>query len=1096
MYLNCRKSVAAIALGFVLLSARPGQAQGDALNFFKNYFITGDYQVGGVGLSSTGVNGIATGTIYMSDVPTDAEILAAFLYWQVVSTESDGPESGIVGATFNGFPLSTPEGPLAKVLDPGGTSPCWSSGGGTGQSGGSKRTYTYRADVLRFIRVDESTGRHVVNGPHSIQAPDSGNGNGTPNALGASLVVIYRNPDPLTPLNAIVIYDGGYTLDNGTPMMSQNIAGFYDPADAEGKMTHIVGSGQANKAERLLVDGNVVIINPFRASQGPDWDNYTFATSPASGPSLITSVDDVGIGSSDCLSWGAIIFRTEVQDTDEDGLLDRWELEQLTDPNGLPLPNLAAMGANPEHKDIFVEVGYMETTGEVTYGGETEPGHTHLPTAAALKMVGEAFEDAPVYNPDGTNGINVHFDVGNNYQMGEAGPYIIPEGLARGGEAMNELDTVCVRGPDDPPWVCQFSEYPGTVGWKSGFRYFKDALLDRTVSEDDCDVPGNDGPGESCERRFDRNRKDMFRYALFAHALGVPKEACIGADGFPDEACQDENPDYHVPQTFTGVADFPGGDIMVTLGGFDDLEGRPVGTDFWQASTLMHEWGHNLGRRHGGDLLEPNCKTNYLSVMNYLFQLRGLIDEDGVPHLDYSRQTLPGFDETGLSDPGDLGLVSYRTAWYAPLVPGTIGDILSIPVATRHCDGSPLAETDVPMVRLDANGVAEPIDWNGNGESDSVFSQDINFDGDTTELYASSNDWDNLHLNQVGSRRNVGGWFYIEDPATGELVAFMGPLSLDTGRGDLGRGDLGRGDLGRGDLGRGDLGRGDLGRGDLGRGDLGRGDLGRGDLGRGDLGRGDLGRGDLGRGDLGVGANDGLFELDRDLARELANSPANELRASVVGIDDQCDGLTPAECHRIRLDWKASHVGSVYKYYVRRFEGDTITPTSVVVDVGEVSFASGQVDYFLIDDEELPNGEFTYFVVAEFNDGTMSNPSIFVTITAVNDTPVAEDDSYSTDAGIPLDVAASGVLDNDTDVDSPSLTAEVVDGPANGTLTLSDDGSFTYTPNDGFVGEDSFTYTANDVDISRSSEPATVYDHGERSTLRLRASQKPTAGLR
>ena len=97
-----------------------------------------------------------------------------------------------------------------------------------------------------------------------------------------------------------------------------------------------------------------------------------------------------------------------------------------------------------------------------------------------------------------------------------------------------------------------------------------------------------------------------------------------------------------------------------------------------------------------------------------------------------------------------------------------------------------------PMVRLDANGVAEPIDWNGNGESDSIFSQDINFDGDTTELHASSNDWDNLHLNQVGSRRNVGGWFYIEDPARGDLVAFMGPLSLDTGRGDLGRGDLGR----------------------------------------------------------------------------------------------------------------------------------------------------------------------------------------------------------------------------------------------------------------------------------------------------------------
>ena len=261
MHNRSRKSLATITLGLVLLFAQRGLAQDDALNFFKNYFITGDYQVGGVGLSGTGADGIATGTIHFdqdhgNDVPEGVEILAAFLYWQVVSSENEGPESGIAGATFNGFPLSTPDGPLAKVLDPGGTAPCWSSGGGTGQSGGSKRTYTYRADVLRFFDVDPVTGRHIVDG-YSVQAPDSGNGNGVPNALGASLVVIYR--DPQAPLNAVVMYDGGYTLDNSTPMMSQAIEGFYDAADTDGKMTHIVGSGQANKAERLLVDGNVVI---------------------------------------------------------------------------------------------------------------------------------------------------------------------------------------------------------------------------------------------------------------------------------------------------------------------------------------------------------------------------------------------------------------------------------------------------------------------------------------------------------------------------------------------------------------------------------------------------------------------------------------------------------------------------------------------------------------------------------------------------------------------------------------------------------------------------------------------------------------------
>ena len=60
MPIRSRRSLAAATLGFVLLSAQPGQSQ-DALNFFKNYFITGDYEVAGVGLAGLGVDGIAQG---------------------------------------------------------------------------------------------------------------------------------------------------------------------------------------------------------------------------------------------------------------------------------------------------------------------------------------------------------------------------------------------------------------------------------------------------------------------------------------------------------------------------------------------------------------------------------------------------------------------------------------------------------------------------------------------------------------------------------------------------------------------------------------------------------------------------------------------------------------------------------------------------------------------------------------------------------------------------------------------------------------------------------------------------------------------------
>ena len=76
-----------------------------------------------------------------------------------------------------------------------------------------------------------------------------------------------------------------------------------------------------------------------------------------------------------------------------------------------------------------------------------------------------------------------------------------------------------------------------------------------------------------------------------------------------------------------------GGDFLVTLGLWDNT--NFVGSDFGVASTTMHEFGHTFGLGHGGDAL-PNCKPNYLSVMNYMFQLGGLVDAAGVPHLGYS----------------------------------------------------------------------------------------------------------------------------------------------------------------------------------------------------------------------------------------------------------------------------------------------------------------------------------------------------------------------------------------------------------------------------------------------------------------------------
>lgn len=88
--------------------------------------------------------------------------------------------------------------------------------------------------------------------------------------------------------------------------------------------------------------------------------------------------------------------------------------------------------------------------------------------------------------------------------------------------------------------------------------------------------------------------------------------------------------------------------------------------------------------------------------------------------------------------------------------------------------------------------------------------------------------------------------------------------------------------------------------------------------------------------------------------------------------------------------------------------------------------------------------------------------------------PAAADDSYATSEDTALNVAAPGVLDNDTDADSDTLTADLVDDVDDGVLTLNADGSFTYTPGADFVGTDTFTYRANDGTGNSNTSTVTI----------------------
>jgi hypothetical protein len=98
-------------------------------------------------------------------------------------------------------------------------------------------------------------------------------------------------------------------------------------------------------------------------------------------------------------------------------------------------------------------------------------------------------------------------------------------------------------------------------------------------------------------------KKQIFHYLLFAYSQNAS-----GSGGS------------------SGIAEMPGNDFIVTLGNWG-LAATPA-TELnrlinYQAATIMHELGHNLGLHHGGDE-DLNYKPNYYSIMNYEYQLEGL----------------------------------------------------------------------------------------------------------------------------------------------------------------------------------------------------------------------------------------------------------------------------------------------------------------------------------------------------------------------------------------------------------------------------------------------------------------------------------------
>ncbi len=124
-----------------------------------------------------------------------------------------------------------------------------------------------------------------------------------------------------------------------------------------------------------------------------------------------------------------------------------------------------------------------------------------------------------------------------------------------------------------------------------------------------------------------------------------------------------------------------------------------------------------------------------------------------------------------------------------------------------------------------------------------------------------------------------------------------------------------------------------------------------------------------------------------------------------------------------------------------------------------------------LDRETEPTVNLTVTATDQGGTGTSFHKNFAVTVDDVNEAPVADAETFNVISGDTLVTASPGVLQGDIDPEGNLLTAVLLVGPANGSITFNADGSFTYTPDAGFVGVDTFVYEASD---GANSSAATV----------------------